>query len=95
VSHKKSIQSFFPKSTISKHSTCDGYLVSVDSESGTVLLYEFGRTRQEAWRNAYTRLFNILKHVIGLRATFALLTKPAVHGESDGVHQGTMESGKA
>lgn len=78
---KDIVKNYFPKSTQSPHSTGDGYLVTVESNSGNVLISEFGKTPEDAWRNVYTRIIETIQPFFSQRAVVTLMMNPEIHGE--------------
>jgi hypothetical protein len=64
---------FFPYSTVTKVSHGEGYVATVADKDGAVLFSEFGKTLQDAWRNAFVRVCQIWKPVLSVTAIATLL----------------------
>ena len=92
--HQKAILTYFPQSAITEASKAGGYLASVMSKDGNILISEFGKTESDAWRNAYSRLYLILQPILGIREATQIMIN-GNPGEWNGIHQGTVEPGKA
>jgi hypothetical protein len=73
---KEIVRSYFPKSAQSRHSTSDGYLVTVESKNGNVLISEFGKTPEEAWKNVHARISETIQPFFSQRAATTLLMNP-------------------
>ena len=72
--HKQSVLSFFPDSTLTPQSGGEGFLATVASQDGMILMSEYGKTEKEAWRNVYIRIYKIWQPIAGAGKAAQLLT---------------------
>lgn len=87
MTHKQSILKFFPNASVCKSRGI--YMAVVKSPDDSLLVAEWGETAQEAWKNAFERIYKIWQPLLGATLRPNLLTD-ADPGDNDGVQQGTM-----